>query len=431
MLVEVQNWARYPRSRSTVLPVTTVGQEIPFGRMSESFLAFGMGRSLSDVCLNDGNVLLSVRGMNRVIAWDPLTGRLVAEAGLTLDAVLQFAVRDGWFPQVTPGTRFVTLGGALANDVHGKNHHVRGAFGNHVVRFQLRRSDGERLLCSADENPEWFRATIGGLGLTGLVEWMEIQLQPILNSWMESETIRYGDVDEFFALDRESVERYEYVVAWVDTLSRGRCGRGLFIRGNHSADAGLTERTAPGPAKVSVPFIPPVSLLNSMTLKGFNSAYYRLRPAVKQAVAPLGPFFYPLDAIGEYHRAYGPSGMLQWQGLIGDREAVREVLSEASRMGGSFLTVMKVMGAEPSRGLLSFSGAGTTLALDFPFSERVMKLLPRLDEIVAEAGGRLYPAKDARMSGEIYRRMYPQWTEMLRFIDPKFSSSFWRRVMAA
>ena len=414
-----------------MIPVNTRGEDIPFNRLSESFLPYGMGRSLGDSCLNDGNVILSARGMNRVLSWDPETGRLAAEAGITLDAILQFSVPAGWFMPVTPGTRFVTLGGAVANDVHGKNHHCAGAFGGHVIRFQLRRSDGSQMLCSPEENPDWFRATIGGLGLTGLMEWIEIQLKPIVNSWIDSETIRYGSVDDFFALNEESAATHEYVVAWVDTLSPRGLGRGLFIRGNHNADRERTERVAPGRPVVTVPFLPPVSLLNRWTLKAFNSAYYWARPAKKVTATPLGPFFYPLDSIGAYHRIYGPAGMIQWQGLMPERSAVREILRAASRMGGSFLSVMKVMGDEASRGLLSFSGAGTTVALDFPYSREVLEKLPRLDEILAEAGGRLYPAKDARMSGQNYRRFYPQWQQMERFIDPKFSSSFWRRVMGA
>jgi FAD/FMN-containing dehydrogenase len=353
----------------------------------------------------------------------------VAEAGVTFDAILRLAVPLGWFLPVTPGTRFVTLGGAVANDVHGKNHHRVGAFGRHIVRFELRRSDGARLICSESENPDWFRATVGGLGLTGLITWVEIRMKPIANSWIESETIRYGDADEFYALNAESAAKYEYVVAWVDTLSTRGLGRGLFIRGNHSEDAELKDRNAPSGARIGVPAVLPFSALNRGTIKAFNTAFYWGRPGRKSARARIQPFFYPLDAIGAYHRIYGPGGMIQWQALIPSRDATREVLSAASHMGGSFLTVMKVMGDDPPAGSLSFSGAGVTIALDFPYDSAVLPKLTRLDEIVAEAGGRIYPAKDARMSGAHFRRFFPKWEEFSAFIDPKFSSSFWRRAM--
>jgi len=430
MFSEVQNWARFPRSRSILIPVNSRDQEIPFDKFGVSFLPHGMGRSLGDSCLNDDNALLTTRGLDRIISFDAKSGRLIAEAGITFDAIMRLSIPQGWFLPVTPGTRFISLGGAVANDIHGKNHHCAGTFGHHVVRFELRRSDGSRLLCSADENAAWFRATIGGLGLTGLIEWVEIQLKPVANSWIDCETIRYGDIDEFYALNEESVAGYDYVVAWTDTLSAKGRGRGLFIRGNHNTDPGRRERKAPAGPFVGIPGVFPFSLLNRGTLKVFNSVFYRARASRKKAVVPLGPFFYPLDSIGAYHRIYGPGGMIQWQGLIPSREAVREVLSASTEVGGSFLTVLKVMGDRPPAGLMSLSGEGITIALDFPYSRDVLERLPRLDDIVAAAGGRLYPAKDARMSGANFRRYFPQWQELLPYIDRRFSSSFWRRVTA-
>lgn len=429
-LVKVENWARFPPSRSLLVPVNSLDQEIPFDRIDASFLPHGMGRSLGDSCLNDGNALLTTTGLDRIIAFDENSGLLVAEAGVTFDAILRHVVPKGWFLPVTPGTRFVSIGGATANDVHGKNHHCASTFGRHVVRFQLRRSDGSRMLCSRDENPQWFRATLGGLGLTGFIEWVEVRLKSIVNSWIDTETIRYGDIGEFFALNEESLAGYEYVVAWVDTLS-ARLGRGVFIRGNHNPDPGRAGRKAPGGSGFTVPFVPPFSLLNRGTLKAFNTAFYWGRPRKKTAQAPLGPFFYPLDEIGAYHRIYGPGGMIQWQALIPSREAAKEILSAARQVGGSFLTVLKVMGDHPSEGILSFSGPGITISLDFCNHKTVVEKLPRLDEIVAQAGGRLYPAKDARMSATHFQRYYPQWQDLLPFIDPRFSSSFWRRVTGA
>src|SRR5579871_2238543 len=245
MFEEVQNWARYPRSRSILIPVDSRGQKIPCDKYDVSFLPFGMGRSLGDSCLNDGNALLTTRGLNRVLSFDAQTGTLTAEAGISFDAILRLAIPQGWFLPVTPGTRFVSLGGAIANDVHGKNHHTAGTFGDHVTRLELRRSDGSIITCSPDENADWLRATIGGLGLTGLIEWAEIQMKPIVNSWIDTETIRFGGIDEFFALSHESVSRYDYAVAWADFLSRSQPGRGLFMRGNHNTDAARPGRSAP------------------------------------------------------------------------------------------------------------------------------------------------------------------------------------------
>jgi hypothetical protein len=393
-----------------------------------SFLPFGMGRSFGDCCLNDGNALLTTRNLSRIISFDEKSGRLVAEAGANFDEIQRMSIPKGWFLPVTPGTRFVTLGGAIGNDVHGKNHHCAGTFGHHVLRFELRRSDGSSLMCSPEENPDWFQATIGGLGLTGLIVWAEVQMKPIVNSLIDSEVIRYDDVDEFYSLNDESVKRFEYAVAWVDTLSRRGLGRGLFIRGNHNKDPERTERRAAPGTLVTVPFVLPVSILNRATLKIFNTVFYNMRPSRQSKTEPLGPFFYPLDSIGAYHRLYGPGGIIQWQALVPSKDAAREILVFSSKLGGSFLTVMKVMENFGQAGLLSFSGNGVTIALDFPYSRKVVELLPNLDDIVAEAGGRLYPAKDARMSGCHFRQYFPQWQELIPFIDPRFSSSFWRRV---
>ncbi len=428
MLVKVDNWSRYPRTSSIVVPVNSLDQDIPFDRIDASFLPHGMGRSLGDSCLNDGNALLTTRGLDRIIAFDETTGRLIAEAGITFDAILRHVLPKGWFLPVTPGTRFVSLGGATANDVHGKNHHAASSFGKHVVRFQLRRSDGTRLICSREENPQWFRATVGGLGLTGIIQWIEVQLKPVVNSWIDAETIRYGEFAEFLALSEESVAAYEHVVAWVDTVSARGAGRGLFLRGDHNRDAARKERNAPRGPWFGVPVVAPFCLPNRTALGAFNAALYRMHPPKKTETMPLAPFFYPLDTIAGWHRLYGPRGMIQWQALIPTAEAAREVLSASTRVGCSFLTVVKVMGDHPPEGLLSFSGPGINISLDFANDGTVLARLPRLDEIVAEAGGRLYPAKDARMSGLHFRRYYPRWEELLPFIDPRFSSSFWRRV---
>ena len=428
MLTDVTNWARYPKSCSTVLSLSSALRGLPALENGVTALPFGMGRSLGDSCLNDGQVVLVTTGMNAVLRFDASTGLLDAEAGITFDDILRFAIPAGWFLPVTPGTRYVTLGGAIANDVHGKNHHVAATFGHHVRGLELLRSDGSRVWCSPRENAEWFRATVGGLGLTGLITRAQLQLKPVVNSWIDAEAIRFGDINEFYALTDQSAHDYEYVVAWVDTLSTRTLGRGVLFRGNHSTDTRRSERAPLRDALIAAPPLP-FQLLSNPTIRLFNNAFYWLRKSHAQSRSAIAPFFYPLDALGAYHRIYGPKGMLQWQALLPHRDAVDGVLRAARRLGGSFLSVVKVMGGAPNVGLMSFSGAGVTIALDFPYSDSVLRQLPLLDELVRDAGGRLYPAKDARMSGAMFRATFPQWSEFERYIDPRFSSSFWRRVM--
>lgn len=432
MQVNVESWGRFPRSRSEVIDLHWRDENTPWGDGASSLLPHGMGRSYGDICLNDGNAVLATRRLDRVLGFDASNGVLRAESGMTLDAILRLCLPRGWFPPVTPGTRFVTLGGAIANDVHGKNHHRAGSFGHHVMRFQLRRSDGSRVLCSPDENADWFHHTIGGLGLTGLIEWAELRLKPVANCWVDSETIPFGDLEEFYALSSASEAHYEYLVAWVDSLAARKVGRGIFIRGNHNADPARAGRKLPDGSWFSVPRLGGINLLTRGSIRTFNTAYYWLHRARRGAArVHFGPFFYPLDVIGSWNRLYGPGGLLQWQALLplASRGVAREILLGTARSGsGSFLTVMKVMGGQAPAGRMSFPGQGVTIALDFPNRPEVRRLLSRLESMVAEAGGRLYPAKDALMTGEHFREFYPQWREFSEFVDPRFSSSFWRRV---
>jgi FAD/FMN-containing dehydrogenase len=329
------------------------------------------------------------------------------------------------------------VGGAIANDVHGKAHHRDGTFGRHVRCFELMRSDGSRLLCSPSENREWYEATIGGLGLTGVILWAEITLKPIANPYIEVETIKCANLDDFLEVSAESDQDYEYTVAWLDgTASGPRLGRALFTRGNH-APAGLVRAPRPPKHGHRFPVEPPVSLVNGVTVRAFNSLYYnRQRQHRQRALVHYAPFFYPLDAVLEWNRIYGPQGFFQYQCVLPGADArpeVREVLERIAASGeGSFLAVMKVFGDVPSPGILSFPRAGVTLAVDFPNrGARTLALMERLDAVVRAAGGRNYPAKDARMSVESFEQYYPQWRELLPFIDPGFSSSFWRRVTGA
>lgn len=401
---------------------------------SGGLLPFGNGRSYGDCCLNLDGMLIDPRGLDRFIAFDPERGVLRCESGVLFADILRLLVPRGWFLPVTPGTRFVTLGGAIANDVHGKNHHRAGSFGHHVLRFELLRSDGTSLICSPDENADWFAATIGGLGLTGLVLWAEIQLMPVQGPAMDSETIRFAGVDEFFELSRSSHDSHEYVVAWIDCLRPLSQGvRGLFFRANHAAEAApavSAPRRKPG-----LPFTPPVSLLPRPAVALFNTlTYHRSREG--RALEHYESFFYPLDAVANWNRLFGRRGFFQYQCVVphqGGKAAVEALLDRVAQAGeGSFLSVLKVFGERPSRGWLSFPRPGITLALDLSDrGQRTLDLLDRLDEITMAAGGAVYPAKDARMSAETFRKSFPRWRELEAYRDPAFMSGFWRRVAGA
>jgi FAD/FMN-containing dehydrogenase len=430
------NWGHFPAFPQTPRPSywrAGLAQELAaLASTHGSTLAFGNGRSYGDSCLAASDQVMHLRPLNRFISADWQSGVLVAEAGVTHQEVLELAVPRGWFLPVTPGTQYVTLGGALANDVHGKNHHVRGTFGRHVRRFGLVRSDQPPLCCSPQENPGLFAATIGGLGLTGVIEWVEFQLVPIQSAAIDAVNVRFAGLRDFFALSAEFDGSHEYTVAWVDCMATGAAtGRGIFSAGNHASEG---EMKAPAPRKLGVPFTPPLSAVNRITLRAFNTAYYGLRaPGRHRSAVWYEPFLYPLDRILNWNRAYGRRGFQQYQCVIPERQAepaIRELLQAIAASGsGSFLAVLKKCGDMASPGLLSFPLAGVSLAVDFPQQGALgRELFPRLDRIVREAAGRLYPAKDAHMSGADFRAAYPDWQRLAAVRDPALCSRFWRRV---
>jgi FAD/FMN-containing dehydrogenase len=429
----VESWGRYPKTTQAVTPVRWSTDSLPTPHPGETFLPFGLGRSYGDGCLNDGGTLLSTREMNRLLDFDAQSGVLRCESGASLDAILRFAVPKGWFLPTTPGTKYVTVGGAVANDVHGKNHHRVGTFGCHVRRFELLRSTGERLVCSPTENAELFAATIGGLGLTGLITWVEFALRPIASSNIETESVKIRNLDDFFEVSAASDQDFEYTVAWVDCLANGdSLGRGILTRGNHAKEPGeLRPHRQPS---LTVPFDLPSAALNHFSVFAFNSLYYeRLRRRTTHRVVHYDPFFYPLDAVSHWNRIYGRRGFFQCQFTVpfsADARAIREVFKRIVKSGqGSFLAVLKTFGNIPSPGMLSYPSPGITLALDFPnHGDTTFALFEQINSVVMAAGGRYFPAKDAWMPPEAFARGYPNWEKFQAFIDPAFSSSFWRRV---
>jgi FAD/FMN-containing dehydrogenase len=424
------SWGRYPPAHQRMVALHDRAAELP--AFEGSALPHGNGRSYGDVCLNDGGTLLHTRGLDRFIAFDTERGLLRCEAGVLLSEILNLVVSQGWFLPVLPGTKFVTVGGAIANDVHGKNHHVAGCFSDHVQGFELLRSDGSRRWCSRQESAEWFAATAGGLGLTGVITWAELRLKRVRGPHMNCETHRFHNLGEFFALSSASERDYEYTVAWIDCAARGsKLGRGHFIRANHAPAADGPARSR---QRLAVPFAPPFSLINGLSLRAFNAAYFhRQQRPVVHALTHYEPYFFPLDAIGDWNRLYGRRGFLQYQCVVppeSGESAVTELLQRIASSGsGSFLAVLKVFGAQRSTGILSFPRPGTTLALDFPHrGTSTLALLDQLDEVVAAAGGAVYPAKDARLPGARFRQYFPAWESMQPYLDPRFSSGFWRRV---
>lgn len=396
-------------------------------------IAYGMGRSYGDACLNPDQVLWNTQGLNHFIHFDEDQGHLTCEAGVLLGDIQRLFIPRGWGLPVTPGTQFVTLGGAIANDVHGKNHHRLGSFGHHVLRLKLLRTDGEVIECGPQNQEDWFAATLGGVGLTGVIVEATIQLRPLPSAWLEVESLPYGNIQEFFQLADLSQSAWEYTLSWLDS----RKGRGIFFRANSASIASIGSLSVnPSNLEFTFPMRPPFSLINSFTLKPLNWAYYQAKKRKKNPyLEHYQSFFYPLDRVLGWNKIYGNKGFFQYQMVIPfrDREAVLScLLDEIARFGqGSFLTVLKTLSDQPSLGMLSFPKPGVTLALDFPNHKGILTLFRRLDSLVGKAGGRIYLAKDACMSKELFELGYPRLNEFFNYRDPGISSALSRRLMGS
>jgi FAD/FMN-containing dehydrogenase len=428
----VQSWNRIPQVTAKDSYVLHC-RDADLSNCNFPLLAHGNGRSYGDVCLTDRGTLLLTRSLDRYIDFDPVNGILRCEPGVTMGDILSLVVPHGWFLACSPGTQFATVGGAIANDVHGKNHHQIGSFGHSVTQFELWRSDGSVFLCDAKNNSDWFRATIGGLGLTGLIRWAELKLIPINNPWMTVKSIRFSNLAEFWEVNKEAEAKSPYTVAWIDCVAKGSCkGRGIFLSADHAIDQPLPKPPSANTG-MSVPLDPPFSLVNNLSLRAFNALYYRQKTYPSGQLSHFNSYFYPLDNIGNWNRIYGRKGFYQYQCVIPLEEselAIGKLLDTIAKRGeGSFLAVLKTFGDKPSVGMMSFPRPGATLALDFPNRGwKTLSLFNELDAIVREAGGALYAAKDARMSSEMFKAGYPEWEAFSTFIDPNFSSSFWERV---
>ena len=422
------SWGNFPvENNAGIFEQKSTSDLLP--KSKGKILARGLGRSYGDSCLNNNHNLLLTHHLNHIIDFDVSSGEICCESGVTFEQLFALIIPQGWFAPVTPGTKFITVGGAVANDVHGKNHHNAGTFGRHVKSLELLRSDGERITCAHDQDPDLLKATIGGLGLTGFILNVTFQLKKNECAFIETEINCFKNLEEFSALS-QSHKNDEYLVSWVDSLASGEhLGRGVFISGQH-VHSKTAYRKSSG-LKLSVPFYFPSWTLNKYTVAIFNKLYFAMnKKQHDKHIKHYEPFFFPLDNIGNWNRIYGRGGFVQYQCVLPHSTDHRSFLETVSSSGfGSFLSVLKTFGDFPSEGLLSFPMPGITIALDFPVSRQLLSFLDELDKLVMAAGGRVYIAKDARMSAEAFHAFYPQVEQFQSYLDPEFSSSFWRRVM--
>lgn len=429
-MVAVSSWGRLSHDQHDVKILSHYEPVSSQIRGTQQGIAHGMGRSYGDMSLNAGGLLWNTTQLDRFISFDGTSGVLVCEAGVLLKDIQSTFIPRGWSLAVTPGTLFITVGGAIANDVHGKNHHTEGTFGHHVLHIHLARTDGTSIECGPELAADWFAATVGGMGLTGVICTATIQLKRVQGPWLKTETRTYVDLNQFFALSASSEADWEHTVSWFDCTAAQN--RGIFMRANPCVSELSSQ---PGSRQLSVPLAPPFSLLNNLTVRAFNSAYYLLKKnAAAQQIQCSSNYLYPLDHVLNWNRIYGPRGFYQYQSVVPETnatDATQAMLREIKQSKqGSFLSVLKKFGQRPALGMMSFPMPGITLALDFPNrGSATTQLLGRLDTIVKEAGGRIYAAKDARMPRDLFERGYPRLNEFLRYRDPGISSSFSRRVL--
>ena len=439
LITPLSGWGRYPVLSCELERAERYSDLRP---TTASLIVRGQGRSYGDAALNEsGRVLLTGR-VNRLLEFDMEQGILRAEAGVTLAEILKVIVPKGWFLPVTPGTKFVSLGGCVAADVHGKNHHHDGSFGNHVLGIELILADSSRVACSPSKKSELFWATVGGMGLTGIIGEVTLRLIPVSNDYVQVRHHAADNLEQLFRLMQDAGIDDRYSVAWIDSMASGtQLGRGIAMCGHHAKQEefrpGFRNSVKPKRSH-AVPFDFPAWAMNSLSISVFNGLYYRQEGGKREPfLSGYDPYFYPLDAIEKWNRIYGKRGFVQYQCVIPDAAAfdgIRQLLQALSdSRRPSFLAVLKRLGAQ-GKGLLSFPMAGYTLAVDLPIrDEGLFALLNKLDEIVLQHGGRVYLAKDARLSAESFRAMYPRYEEWLKVkntVDPenRFSSSLSRRL---
>lgn len=402
-------------------------------------IARGLGRCYGDASLNE--TIIGTEKYDKAIYFNDEEGIFECQAGLSLDEILKIIVPRGWFLPVTPGTKFISVGGAVASDIHGKNHHVDGSFSNHVIRLDIMLSTGEITSCGPDQQTDLFRATCGGMGLTGIIMAVRFKLKPIESAYITQTQVKARNLEELLE-HFQTYKDYTYSVAWIDCLKKGKhFGRSILMLGEHATHDELTDKLKVNPfpvhgdPKLTVPFNLPSFVLNKFSVKAFNMLFYgkNLKP-VQKGLVHYDPYFYPLDFVHSWNRMYGKNGFVQYQFVIPlhAKDGLIKIMRKISdRNMGSFLTVLKVFG--PQESLISFPMEGYTLALDFPIEDGLFDFLNELDQIVADCGGRLYLTKDARMDAGFFKNSYPGYDEFIKIIrryDPedKFTSLLAKRL---
>lgn len=428
---KVTNWGNYPIVEKEMRSDDSFSKIKEFVLNHNEVIARGNGRCYGDASL--GEHIFSTKKLNKFISFDRLNGIIECESGVLLSEVLEVVVPQGYFLYVTPGTKFVSVGGAIASDVHGKNHHAEGCFSEYVIEFKLMNENGQIITCSREENSDKFWATIGGMGLTGIILTAKFKLKNIETAYIRQESIKAENLDEIFKLFDES-ESWTYTVAWIDCLQKGKnIGRSILMRGEHAFQHELPQNLKNNPLRLkkkfqpTVPFYFPNFVLNALTVKIFNLLYYKkqAKKEVKNFI-DYETFFYPLDAINEWNKIYGKSGFIQYQMVIPKetgKEGMKRILETIANSGnGSFLAVLKLFGKNNPEAYNSFPFEGYTLALDFKVNSKLKKLVDQLDQIVQEFGGRIYLTKDSMSRSSL--------TNYLKNIqNPKFVSLQHKRII--
>ena len=431
MKQKITNWGNFPVVEKEIKSEDSLQKIKDFVLSHKEVIARGNGRCYGDASL--GENIFSTKRLNKFIGFDKIEGVLECEAGVLLSDILEISVPQGYFLNVTPGTKFVSVGGAIASDVHGKNHHSEGCFSEYVLEFKLMKENAEVITCSREENTEDFWATVGGMGLTGIILSAKIKLKNIETAYIRQESIKADNLDEIFQLFEES-EGWLYNVAWIDCLQKGEnIGRSILMRGYHALREELPPKLHKNPLKnprkimPTIPFYFPSWVLNSFTIKIFNWLYYNKQTKKSvEGFVHYEPFFYPLDVINEWNKIYGKKGFIQYQMVIPKekgKEGMQKILETIADSGnGSFLAVLKLFGKNNPKAYNSFPMEGYTLALDFKVNNKLKYLVEELDKIVEEFGGRLYLTKDSMSN--------PKLTNYLRNVDsPKFVSLQRKRIL--
>lgn len=422
MKKKIANWGNYPVMETEEKSFSFTQELTAALKETEKIIARGNGRCYGDASLAEHTI--STLKYDKILSFDQDNGIFECQSGLMLDQILEVIVPKGWFLPVTPGTKFITVGGAVASDVHGKNHHVDGSFSAHVLEMDVLLASVETITCSAHMNSDLFWATCGGMGLTGIITRVKFDLKKIETSYIKQKQVKAKNLEEVIELF-EKYRNYTYSVAWIDCLKKGEnFGRSILMLGEHARIEDLDENKKkdplklPGKKQISFPFTLPSFVLNQFTVKAFNFLFYakNTRKEINNIVS-YEPFFYPLDAVLHWNRGYGKKGFVQYQFVLplSGKQGLVEILKRISDQGlGSFLAVLKVFGKQDD--LISFPTEGYTLALDFPVRDGLFDFLDELDKIVLKYGGRIYLSKDARMKPEIFWKSYPNATKFLDIV---------------